>query len=128
MILGITGTRKDITEEQRLAFHSCMEHNDITELHHGGCKGADIHIAYETNRVYPKINVIEHLPKHKESKFFLQRNRDIVNICDVLWAFPSSNEEEKRSGTWATIRYAKKKHKPTRMFYPDGSLSMRVYT
>lgn len=38
----------------------------------------------------------------------LKRNYDIVDACDILLAAPRTLTEELRSGTWATIRYARK--------------------
>jgi predicted Rossmann fold nucleotide-binding protein DprA/Smf involved in DNA uptake len=38
----------------------------------------------------------------------LERNHLIVAACDVLNAAPLQDEEILRSGTWATIRYARK--------------------
>ena len=48
----------------------------------------------------------------KEPQPYLQRNHNIVNECDMLVAFPSTSNEVLRSGTWSTIRYAKKAKKP----------------
>ena len=44
-------------------------------------------------------------------KKYLDRNKSIVDKTDILIAFPSTNEEVIRSGTWSTIRYAKNKGK-----------------
>ena len=52
---------------------------------------------------------------HYYAKPFLERNKDIVNNCDILLACPRSNVEELRSGTWATIRYANTISKPTKI-------------
>lgn len=38
----------------------------------------------------------------------------------MLIAFPPSKEEITRSGTWSTIRYARKCHKSLIIVYPDG--------
>ena len=38
---------------------------------------------------------------------YLDRNKDIVNNCDLLIAAPKENTEVLRSGTWSTVRYAK---------------------
>ena len=34
----------------------------------------------------------------------------------------SEAEEQLRSGTWSTIRYAKRQNKPTTIIFPDGSV------
>ncbi len=55
-------------------------------------------------------------------KPYLARNRDIVNAADVLIAGPGGMEEIMRSGTWATVRYARKKQKPVIIVYPNGEV------
>jgi predicted Rossmann fold nucleotide-binding protein DprA/Smf involved in DNA uptake len=42
-----------------------------------------------------------------------------VNETGVLVAMPDG-PEELRSGTWATVRYARKQGKDGRIIYPDG--------
>lgn len=51
----------------------------------------------------------------------LERNRDVVDASDVLLACPGGMAEEQRSGTWATIRYARKAGKPVVIVWPDGT-------
>lgn len=60
----------------------------------------------------------------KEEKEYIQRNHDIVDDSDMLIAFPSTMNEILRSGTWATIRYAKKRGKMVLIIFPDGSTEM----
>jgi len=126
MKVGITGTRKGLTPKQFTAFHIQMKHNDVTEIHHGDAHGCDQQIDYDTKHIFPDIKLIKHLPKKFTSKHLLKRNKEIVDECDVLWAFPKLREEELRSGTWATIRYARKKKKPIIIIYPDGGLNGRI--
>jgi hypothetical protein len=38
----------------------------------------------------------------------LARDRDIVNAVEFLIAAPKSDDQTLRSGTWTTIRYARK--------------------
>lgn len=52
---------------------------------------------------------------------YMVRNDALVAACDVLLAFPKTSEEEQRSGTWATIRRARKAEKPVWMYPLDGS-------
>jgi len=51
----------------------------------------------------------------------LARNRDIVNMSDILIAAPGEKAEVLRSGTWATIRYARKMSRKLLVIYPKGS-------
>ena len=43
-----------------------------------------------------------------------------MDNSDILIATPKEKEEQLRSGTWATIRYAKKTKKIVFLVYPDG--------
>ena len=96
-------------------------------LHSGDCLGADA-LAFKyakklgwKNELHPPLN-----PKYRAyckgydkihpEKEYLARNRDIVDSSKFLIAFPKDpSKEEQRSGTWATIRYARKKGK--RIYY-----------
>jgi len=105
------------------------------EFHHGDCIGADVWaggVAYEmgflvvthppineSKRAYASYNV--ELP----AKPYLDRNHDIVDQTDMLIATPKEVEEQLRSGTWVTIRYALKKRpriKPVILIFPDGMI------
>ena len=46
-----------------------------------------------------------------KEKIYLQRNLDIIKNSNILIACPiNKNKEELRSGTWSTIRQAKKQN------------------
>jgi hypothetical protein len=51
----------------------------------------------------------------------LERNRIIVDSSDFIIAAPGETHEVLRSGTWATIRYAKRRGKKLYIIYPNGS-------
>jgi hypothetical protein len=53
---------------------------------------------------------------------YLNRNKAIVYAADVVLGCPKGREEELRSGTWSTMRYAHKLNKPRVMIFPDGSM------
>jgi predicted Rossmann fold nucleotide-binding protein DprA/Smf involved in DNA uptake len=53
----------------------------------------------------------------------LDRNRDIVDAAAVLIAAPKEMTETLRSGTWATVRYARKQGKQVWIVWPDGTVS-----
>jgi hypothetical protein len=42
---------------------------------------------------------------------YLERNRHIVDNCDMMIACPKEDKHTVRSGTWATIRYAWSVHR-----------------
>jgi hypothetical protein len=52
----------------------------------------------------------------------LERNRNIVDVVDVLLAAPKG-PEELRSGTWSTVRYCRKVQKPLAILWPDGTVT-----
>ncbi|KKN36934.1 hypothetical protein LCGC14_0768570 [marine sediment metagenome] len=49
---------------------------------------------------------------------YLQRNRDMAAACDVMLAAPKQEGEVVRSGTWATVRYARQLSKQVIIFNP----------
>ena len=54
---------------------------------------------------------------------YLERNRAIVDACDILIACPKGMQEEQRSGTWATVRYARRRDRPIVIVWPDGTVT-----
>ena len=54
----------------------------------------------------------------REAKPFVARDRDIVDETDRLLAGPAGRTEERFSGTWTTVRYARRKGKPIDILYP----------
>lgn len=56
-------------------------------------------------------------------KPFLIRDHDIVDASEILIGTPGQVEEQRRSGTWATIRYGRKT-KFVIIIYPDGSVKL----
>lgn len=109
--------------------------NHSGEFHHGDCIGSDAEahdIAEElgfeidihppdnpSKRAYkipsPGIPVRDKLP-------YLVRNKNIVRATDQLFAAPGEDTEQLRSGTWSTIRFARKLGKPITIFFPNGSI------
>ena len=133
MKVGFTGTKKGMTEKQKNKFARLILDLWPSEFHHGDCVGADA----EAHQIVERLsfgNVIEiqiHPPENSDKRAFckasiirkpkdyLSRNHDIVNSTDVLIVCPKSNKEQIRSGTWATVRYARKKMKKIWIIYPD---------
>jgi hypothetical protein len=131
-IIGFTGTQKGMTEAQKAALGNALGWPGT--LHHGDDDGADKQADVVARRhgffieVHPPIeakrrafcgrpNSNDVIWKPKE---YLDRNRDIVDCCDFLIATPKGRTEERRSGTWATIRYAKNRGVAVLIIYPDG--------
>lgn len=124
--IGITGSREGMTYGQRQRVEALISDysprgqfaNGAPILfHHGDCVGVDaqahelashwglVTVAHPPTvsrlRAYCKADII-HYPKP-----YLQRNRDIVNAVQFLIVVPSGAEDQQaRSGTWATKRMA----------------------
>lgn len=138
MKAGFTGTQAGMTQRQMVSFINVVGRihsvNSIDEFHHGDCIGADEQ-AHELVNAYLKWpDICIHPPTNQSKQAFcaghyrfkpkpyLDRNHDIVEMTDVLIATPKEFEEQLRSGTWATIRWAKKKGKYLVIIWPDGSV------
>lgn len=132
--VGFTGTRHGLTVPQLLTIGDVLAILAGGWLHHGDCLGADreVHKIAETLG----IKTHTHPPASKkwraycasnasdQPRAYIDRNHDIVDAVDELIAAPAEMEEVVRSGTWATIRYARKKRKRVTIVYPDGSLEL----
>lgn len=138
--IGFTGTSGHVTrvQENRLDYtFADLRRDRALTLHHGDCIGAD-KIAHELWKGLGG-NVWIHPPtdpkkrawcKADEEDFinaerpYLDRNMDIAMGCQLLIACPGNMTELPRgSGTWATIRYARKLLKPITIIFPDGSIA-----
>lgn len=118
MIVGFTGTRRGMTDRQKAQLREELikRRTGWIEFHHGDCLGADAEahdIAHELGYC-----IYIHPPENNKARAYkgghvlkplayLERNRDIAFGCHVLIAAPKTLNEELRSGTWATIRYAR---------------------
>jgi hypothetical protein len=136
--LGFTGTRAGMKVRQlrcvgqAMLCHCIVEYLPV-EFHHGDCIGADEQVHKLARALWFKVFV--HPPDNDEKRAFcratpermsspkpyLLRNKDIVDQTTILIAAPKGNEE-KHSGTWATVRYARKLNRPIYICYPDGKL------
>lgn len=141
MRVGFTGTRKGMTSAQRSAVEQwVLSHQKWSALAHGACVGADedaAQIFYDDRGMFGPKPIFacpstitgltskaaltlsdEVLPARPP----LERNHNIVNMADVLLACPKGTGEERRSGTWATIRYARRLKRPVVIVWPNGEL------
>lgn len=132
MIVGFTGSQEDLSLIQfDLLVEVLAEFEEITEAHHGDCVGGDLAFHLVVEELRPDVELHVHPPttpnkrafcmgdvKH-EMKEYIDRNHDIVDACDILIACPKM-KEVLRSGTWATVRYARKTGKPIAILWRDG--------
>lgn len=139
MRVGFTGTRKGMSQLQHGMFTALVQSfipMGVTEFHMGDCVGSDVTAATAVVWVMQAnpevaVRIIVHPPDKgimrahfqgasevREPKPYLARNHDIVDETDLLIATPSGWFEERRSGTWATIRYAQKNNRPVVLLPP----------
>lgn len=131
MKVGFTGTQRGMTGDQAAEILRMLLRLDGDEFHHGGCVGADVQAAKLAN--YAGYLTTRHpgdTPSKQDDGFLdddyrvvlpnLVRNRMIVDEVDEMLAAPGESEEVLRSGTWATIRYARKVGKKITLVLPDG--------
>jgi hypothetical protein len=145
--LGFTGTQAGMTLEQKKAFLLELEFlrsfnlgSDI-EFHHCDCIGSDEEADGIVRIFLPRPwLIVIHPPLDEskrafckgdstailEAKEYLERDEDMVKEIQVLIATPS-REEYQRSGTWATIRMARKQKKPHNVIMPNGSIRRTTY-
>ena len=132
--LGFSGARNGMTGHQKITFLSKLSalrarHGKVT-LHHGDCVGSDadaheiaVSLALDIT-IHPPVNeklrafcagdgVVVMPPKN-----YLDRDKDIVMVSDGLIATPGTIIENPRSGTWTTVRYARKAGKPVIVIPP----------
>lgn len=132
--VGFTGTQDGCTNPQRdrLAdIFIVLRDAGCERLHHGDCVGADALADNLWKQCGGKT--IAHPPSNPKKRAFcvadtilpevdyIGRNYDIVAATQILVATPRGMSEEVRSGTWATVRYARKLHRPICIVYPNGS-------
>jgi len=133
-IIGFTGTQTGMTLSQKAfvkAYFNSVINRLLTQYPsyqilavHGDCVGAD----KDFDDIARQLNVPRHIfPCNIEAKRAhcerlgaiqvhapiapLDRNHLIVDYSTAMLATPKTNREELRSGTWATVRYAKKQNK-----------------
>lgn len=137
MNIGFTGNQLGMSRRQMKVFKTIMMNllMNVRTFQHGGCIGSDkqahdiifeIRNNISINLTYPlseNVKIIvrpsNNLAKRADcvldagdelldEKPPLERDMDIAKNCDILFVTPRTLREERRSGTWATVRYARK--------------------
>lgn len=130
-IVGFTGTQNGMTDHQKEEFRRLILRLNPIEFHHGDCIGADADAHIMVMLLFDlDCPIIIHPPSNPSKranlsggvllpeKPYLARNRDIVDSSEILVATPATTEEQVRSGTWSTIRYAQRTGKKVHTIYP----------
>lgn len=134
--IGFTGTQYGMTDRQKSNFEEIFSWFEKTygdrglEFHQGQCVGADFD-ALSIVKSRGGVWTVSHPPIDKRMIHtlecdetrpdctFIGRNHNIVDGVDILLAAPRSRKEEQRSGTWATVRYARRVSRPIEMVWPN---------
>jgi hypothetical protein len=62
-----------------------------------------------------------------EPAHYLARDAAIVETSDILIGCSGTNKEVRRSGTWATIRCARRTKTPHYIVWPSGIVSSHFF-
>lgn len=120
MTYGITGSRHGMNPKQLERFVICIRSIKVQfQFRHGDCVGVDgqAHSIIEHNGgiiyVHPptddSFRAFCQGSVTYATKPYIERNHDVVDSIEVLFVageFPENATASRRSGTWATKRYA----------------------
>lgn len=127
MIVGFTATREGMSVLQKALLVDRLAALYPEEFHHGDDDGGDREAHEIVRKHWPRCCIVLHPPDNPIHRAFckadrempprpyLLRNKAIALCCAELIAAPKTMVEELRSGTWSTIRYARKALKPTHL-------------
>lgn len=135
--VGFTGTRHGMSDAQKEVFKKLINAKKLSEFHHGMCVGSDEQAHNFITEIKDKknIKIVGHPPRFKGSLAnckcdvlrktdeYLVRNRNIVDQTDVLIATPDTREKV-RSGTWSTVRYARRQGRKIYILHKNGRVTI----
>jgi len=134
VIVGFTGTREGMTDEQKDKFGRLVKGLQPEGFHHGDCVGADEDAHGLVREHAPDTPITVHPPESSIARAhgvgdvirppspYLGRKRALVDASGLLVATPDG-PERRRSGTWSTVRYARRQEGVrVLVIHPDGSL------
>ena len=143
--VGFTGTSGIMTGIQETILRDILESAIVGKgivVFHGGCIGVD---RFVHNLCLRHGVLVEVFPSSKHDHWVtppatyawgrvhepappLKRNRIIAERTVGLVAVPATETEVLRSGTWSTVRYARKVNKPVVLLLPSGAVKLeRIY-
>lgn len=124
--IGFTGNRYGLSLEQKNNIKTLFDNCQNIIVSHGDCIGSDtdfhnLCIEYRNNNHHKSLKIQIFPPDNNSlrgfnngdilmpEKPYLKRNDDIIKNSQILIACPIDKTKEiLRSGTWSTIRKAKK--------------------
>ena len=136
MRVSFTGTRRGMGAWQRQQLEKWLQDNrhKLAVFSHGCCSGADIEAHCLVRRVCGPGTYIAVFPSTAKTRAQvpsdtnyvadpkppLDRDQDIVDCgSDLLIAAPLQMHEVVRSGTWHTVRYARKRKIPVLILWRE---------
>lgn len=138
-ILGVTATRKGLTNPQIACASYLMLKINPELMHHGCAEGGDRQLD-EMARVagvkrlgFPSFDNQENWATRRDSGLAVYRSgrtgdllstaerNEVISRAEFFIGFPAGFEEEQRSGTWQTIRMRGRTKHPYLIAWPDGS-------
>jgi len=133
--VGVTATREGLAPPQARSLFRFFKHLKPGELHEGACIGGDEqawimakslgwHTVAHPGQVPPALRgrVLDR-DEIRLERPPLERNRKIVDETEELVALPKG-PEELRSGTWSTVRYARRLGRQITIIWPDGAVTV----
>ena len=135
---SFTGTQQGMTVQQKLAVRDLATEMSPNEVHHGDCIGADADFHHVIRLILPRTTIHGHPPRNQSKRAFckvdvwwpeeeyIARNHTMVDHCPFLLATPDGPERI-RSGTCATVRYARKFKRPICIVCPSGFTTKENY-
>ena len=131
-VVAVTGTRGGCTQEQKNSLKSLLHRVAPSTLVHGDCLGVDqeagVLAIEEGIRVHLYPSTLSEFRAHSDGVVIedpsppLYRNKRMVDSVQLVLAVPSTYKNVTRSGTWYTVRYARKQGVPVILLYPNGEV------
>lgn len=136
--IAFTGTRNGLSTPQRVALTETLGllSDPSSIMHNGACAGADHSAATIWRDLSCRLEF--HPGDRSQAQWaqgfcvegetvrpcapYLLRNHHMVDASSVLVGCPSTMEETLRSGTWATIRYARRMKVYRVLVLPNGRI------
>ena len=130
--VGFTSTRAGMTDYQKEELRQILKSlapNGRGVFHHGDCVGGDEEghmIAIECSYIVvvhppknPKLRAFKLGDEIRKAKSYMVRNQDIVDECNILVAAPKEMTQIDRSGTWSTVKKARRAKKEVIVLWPQ---------
>jgi len=134
--LAFTGTKNGLTVIQKYTLGRellRLRDEGFLWMHNGDCVGAD----YDAAKIWTDLKGLVQLHPPLKEKYrarfakarivcepldYLVRDKRMIECSELTVATPETYDEQRRSGTWTTVRYARKERLGLVIVYPDGTV------